>query len=111
MEQKILNGNFDTNKSNPYVNNSSRKEKGILMDNITEFNISVLYNGTNPPYRDEVTRLPNSLQVTIQILDDNTAARQQYKKASADDKKLIAKEFRRIIFPERNQRFLPSQIQ
>ena len=33
---------FDTNKSNPYVNNSSRKEKGILMDNITEFNISVL---------------------------------------------------------------------
>ena len=102
---------FDTNKTNPYVNNSSRKEKGILMDNITEFNISVLYNGTNPPYRDEVTRLPNSLQVTIQILDDNTAARQQYKKASADDKKLIAKEFRRIIFPERNQRFVSSQIQ
>ncbi len=103
---------FDTNKTNPYVNNSSRKEKGILMDNIVEFNVSVLYNGTNPPYKDEITKLPNSIQVTIRVLDDTTVARQQYKKATNDaDKKLIAKEFRRIIFPERNQHFIPSQIQ
>lgn len=107
---KNPNWDFDTNKTNPYENDSSsRKEKGILMDNITEFNISVLYNGT-PPSREEIIRLPNSIQVTIRVLDDNSAARQQYKKASEDDKKLIAKEFRRIIFLERNQRFAPSQI-
>ena len=81
------------------------------MDNIVKFNLSVLYKGVNPPYQDKLTKLPNSLQVSVQILDDNTAARQQYKKASDEDKDLIAKEFRRIIFPDRNQQFTPAQIQ
>lgn len=102
---------FETNKTNPYANNSTRKQKGILMDNIVKFNLSVLYKGLNPPYQDKLTKLPNSLQVSVQILDDNTAARQQYKKASDEDKDLIAKEFRRIIFPDRNQQFTPAQIQ
>ena len=103
---------FDTNKTNPYDNNSTRQKKGILMDNIVGFNVAVLYKGVNPPYKDELKKLPNSLQVTIQVLDDNTAARQQYKKATNDEeKKLIVKESRRIIFPDRNQQFDASQIQ